>query len=66
MTLQVKWWLSINEPIEIIKGYESGSSAPGLNLDSPANYMVGHNTLRAHARIYRLYDKKYRAQQNGK
>ncbi|XKL61923.1 hypothetical protein PGB90_001756 [Kerria lacca] len=63
---KVKWWITINEPREIVRGYESLEFAPCTNLDSPGNYIVGHNALRAHGRIYRLYDRKYRAEQKGK
>ena len=65
---QVKLWITINEPEWITDGY-SGTKrvnlAPGLYLDSPINYIVAYNLLRAHARIYRLYERKYRATQNG-
>lgn len=52
----------------VMKGYADlwGTPyAPALYLDSPTNYIVAYNLLRAHARVYRLYDKKYRATQNG-
>lgn len=51
--------------MEVVRGYELTSYAPALNLDSPTNYIVIHNLVRAHGRIFRLYDKKYRAAQNG-
>lgn len=64
---QIKWWITINEPSGIASGYRTDDSgAPALNLDSPADYIVIHNLLKAHARIYRLYDQKYRCTQNGK
>ncbi|XKL62633.1 hypothetical protein PGB90_002466 [Kerria lacca] len=62
---KVKWWITINEPSEIIDGYSSDRYAPDLNLDSPANYIVGHNILKAHAKIFRLYNTKYRSKQQG-
>lgn len=63
--MKVKWWITINEPMEVVSGYSSEKYAPALNLDSPANYIVGHNILRAHGRIFRLYDRKYRETQKG-
>lgn len=51
--------------MEVVKGYERKDYAPLLNLDSPVNYIVAHNALRAHGKIFRLYDEKYRAKQNG-
>ena len=29
------------------------------------DYIAGHNLLRAHARVYRLYEAKYKPTQNG-
>mgnify|MGYP003729817729 CR=1 FL=1 len=65
---QVKLWITINEPASIVSGYASilkKSYAPALYLDSPANYIVTYNLLRAHARVYKLYDTKFRPVQNG-
>ena len=39
--------------------------ALALYLDLPTNYIVSYNLLRAHARVYRLYEKKFRTAQNG-
>lgn len=57
----------MNEPFGVVKGYRMREGgAPALDLDSPADYIVIHNLLKAHGTIYRLYDKKYRSTQNGK
>lgn len=61
----MKWWITLNEPKFIIPGYVTGKSAPSLRLDSPANYIIAHNCLKAHGRIFRLYEKKYKIQQRG-
>ena len=62
----MKWWNTLNEPINIVKGYANNNSlAPSLGLGSPADYQVVRNILLSHARIYSLYDKKYRKKQNG-
>ncbi|XP_065212467.1 myrosinase 1-like isoform X1 [Planococcus citri] len=63
---KVKWWITINEPMEVVRGYDCREYAPALDLGSPANYIVAHNILKAHSRIFRLYDNKYRSKQNGK
>lgn len=55
----------MNEPIHAIQGYYSSGFAPGLNLGTPYDYITAHNLLLAHARVFRLYDKKYRSKQNG-
>lgn len=62
----MKWWITINEPLTIAYGYDFSTIAPNSRLDSPANYIVAHNCIKAHARIFRLYEKKYRSTQNGK
>lgn len=62
----MKLWVTINEPMQIIEGYQQAMYAPALNLDSPTNYIVVHNIVRAHGRIYRLYDGKYRSKQKGR
>lgn len=66
LSSQVKWWITINEPHTMIFGYDDKNFAPNLHLGSPANYIVAHNCLKAHGRIFRLYEKKYRVQQQGK
>ncbi|XP_065224083.1 myrosinase 1-like [Planococcus citri] len=63
---KVKWWITINEPFRVGEGYEKDRWAPAINSESSKMYNVMHNTLRAHGRIFRLYDEKYRSKQNGK
>lgn len=62
----MKWWITINEPQEITKGYGSAEYAPLLNLHGTGEYLSGHNIIRAHAKAYRLYDTEFRENQNGK
>lgn len=65
--LQVKWWCTINEPLEMVHGYSTRRYAPYLALDEfGGDYIAGHNILKAHARAYHIYDKEFRYQQNGK
>ncbi|XP_065224085.1 myrosinase 1-like [Planococcus citri] len=63
---KVKWWITINEPYRISEGYDGIYFVPALKLPSSIKYIVLHNCLRAHGRISRLYNEKYRLQQNGK
>jgi beta-glucosidase/6-phospho-beta-glucosidase/beta-galactosidase len=63
---QVKWWITINEPYMHSLGYESAIIAPGLNITGIGAYLAAHNMIKAHARVYHLYDKYYRSKQKGK
>ncbi|KAF6215120.1 hypothetical protein GE061_009869 [Apolygus lucorum] len=62
---KVKWWMTINEPYSVVKGYGAEDFAPALNLVGTGDYLCGHNLLRAHAKAYRVYQKNY-AHQGGK
>lgn len=63
---RVKIWTTINEPISLCYGGYGYVAAPGLNASGTADYMCGHNVLKAHAEVYHLYDKVYRKKQNGR
>ncbi|XP_065222128.1 myrosinase 1-like [Planococcus citri] len=63
---KVKWWITLNEPYRISVGYDDVFAVPALRLPSSIKYIVLHNCLRAHGRISRLYNEKYRSKQNGK
>ncbi|XP_049836420.1 myrosinase 1-like [Schistocerca gregaria] len=64
---RVKWWTTINEPYIVACGYSSsGWQAPSQNAPGIGNYLAAHTMIRAHARVYRLYEQEYRATQNGK
>ncbi|KAJ8879138.1 hypothetical protein PR048_019744 [Dryococelus australis] len=60
---RVKWWATFNEPLSFVSGYTSTWFAPGVNAPGVGGYLVGHNVLKAHARVYHLYDKHFRSQQ---
>lgn len=64
--LKVKWWITLNEPLSVILGYTGYNFAPQLNLDSPAAFIIVHNLLKAHGRVFRLYEEKYKPRQQGK
>uniref|UniRef100_A0A1B6D5W8 beta-glucosidase n=2 Tax=Clastoptera arizonana TaxID=38151 RepID=A0A1B6D5W8_9HEMI len=63
---RVKWWITINEPSEIISGYSNAGYAPYLDLHGTGDYLAAHTLIRAHAKAYHLYDKEFRKSQNGK
>lgn len=56
----------MNEPQMIRMGYGSKLFAPALDDHGVSDYIAAHNVLRAHAKVYRLYDRVYRPQQGGK
>lgn len=64
--LQVKWWVTINEPNEVVHGYVERRYAPYLSLECfDADYIAIHTMLKAHARVYRIYEKEFKPQQQG-
>ncbi|CAI0474063.1 unnamed protein product [Linum tenue] len=74
---RIKRWITLNEPmVHIQRGYDEGLFAPGrcsvwvnracVAGDSATEpYIVAHNLLLAHAAAYRLYETKYKAEQQG-
>ena len=63
---QVKFWMTFNEPWAIAyKGYGLTYRAPGLGRPGTADYIAGHNIIKAHANVYRLYERKWRPLQHG-
>lgn len=64
---KVKWWLTLNEPYTLCQeGYGNGAKAPLVVAEGRANYLCAHTMLKAHARAYRLYQRKFKAAQRGK
>ncbi|XP_049837916.1 myrosinase 1-like [Schistocerca gregaria] len=63
---RVKCWVTFDEPAQFVSGYaDSRDYAPSQNAPGIGDYLAAHTVLRAHGRAYRLYDRKYRAEQNG-
>ncbi|CAH1108514.1 unnamed protein product [Psylliodes chrysocephalus] len=64
----VKYWITFNNPTLICNGgYGDGIYAPGISDNTGVNdYLCGHILLKAHARVYHLYDDCYRDIQKGK
>jgi len=64
---QVKLWSTINEPRYVAMAYGNEGIAPsvGESFNGIADYMAIRNVLLAHAAVYRMYKKKYFAEQQG-
>ncbi|XP_046546595.1 lactase-phlorizin hydrolase-like [Haliotis rubra] len=61
---KVKMWIPLNDPNEMaLLGYEQGSHAPGIKGEG---YAAAHNMLKAHASVYRLYQREFRQSHGGK
>ncbi|KAF2902683.1 hypothetical protein ILUMI_03504, partial [Ignelater luminosus] len=64
---RVKLWLTFNEPVvTCMHGLALGVKAPGYTLSGTADYLCAHNLIKAHARVYHLYQKNYKEKQKGK
>jgi len=61
--LQVKLWITFNEPrFFCTAGYGGNVLAPALNLTGIGEYKCGYNILRAHAKVYHIYKETFAAQ----
>lgn len=59
--------MTFNEPKQTCHyGYGLGELAPSRNSPGIGEYICAHNLLRAHAKAYHIYDKQFKAKQNGK
>ncbi|NXL89715.1 LPH hydrolase, partial [Alectura lathami] len=64
---RVKFWITFHEPWVIsYAGYGTGEHPPGITDPGVASYKVAHTILKAHAKVWHLYDDRYRSQQRGK
>ncbi|XP_050298236.1 myrosinase 1-like isoform X2 [Anthonomus grandis grandis] len=63
----VKWWITFNEPKQTCGGgYDYGGISPNIRNLGRGGYICAHNLLRAHAKVYRMYEQKYKATQQGR
>lgn len=63
---RVNFWTTINEPWHVCEqAYGQDYMAPALNYPGIPSYLCGHNLLKAHARVYHMYKKKFN-KNNGK
>lgn len=64
---RVKLWITFNEPYDYcIPGYGDGNYPPMGQDHGVADYMCMDTTLKAHAKVYRLYKKEFYEKQKGK
>ncbi|XP_054064370.1 lactase/phlorizin hydrolase [Rissa tridactyla] len=64
---RIKFWITFHEPWVIsYAGYGTGEHPPGITDPGVASYKVAHTILKAHAKVWHLYNDKYRSQQLGK
>ncbi|GBP62978.1 Myrosinase 1 [Eumeta japonica] len=61
----VKMWVTFNEPHSFCHGGYGGLEAPGHEASGLEDYLCAHNVLRAHAMVYRLYERRYKGTQKG-
>ncbi|KAB0804172.1 hypothetical protein PPYR_01142 [Photinus pyralis] len=63
---RIKMWVTVNEPQQICSfTYSTGVYAPGIVSDGIGTYICYHNLLKAHARVYHLYNSTFRQSQKG-
>eukprot|EP00076_Gallus_gallus_P002678 NP_001104816.1 lactase-phlorizin hydrolase precursor [Gallus gallus] len=64
---RVKFWVTFHEPWVIsYAGYGTGEHPPGITDPGIASYKVAHTILKAHAKVWHLYNDRYRSQQQGR
>ncbi|XP_056630381.1 myrosinase 1-like [Diorhabda sublineata] len=62
----VKYWLTFNEPKQICQeGYGAGIKAPGIMSHGFGEYLCAHNVIKAHAKVWHMYNKEFRNKQQG-
>lgn len=63
---RIKHWITLNEPHETAdEGYGFGWMAPGMYGPNDKRWTARHNTVRAHAEAWHIYDKEFRSEQKG-
>jgi len=64
--VQVKLWITINEPQSVAIGYSVALGvAPNILTPGHGQYLVVHTILLSHARAYRLYEREFKDKQGG-
>jgi len=64
--VQVKWWITINEPKAVAMGYSVATGfAPNILTLGHGQYLAMHTMLLSHAIAYRLYKREFKDKQGG-
>ncbi|VVC98810.1 unnamed protein product [Leptidea sinapis] len=61
----VNVWITFNEPLSFCHDGYGGLDAPGDRSDGFEDYLCGHNVMRAHGKVYRMYQEEFAAKQKG-
>ena len=64
--MQVKWWITINEPAVYSRGYTGTSFAPAIESQGIGDYLAVHTFILAHAKTFHMYNQEFRASQGCK
>ncbi|XP_010144658.1 PREDICTED: beta-klotho [Buceros rhinoceros silvestris] len=63
---RVKYWITIHNPYLVAwHGYGTGIHAPGERGKITTVYSVGHNLIKAHAKVWHNYKKHFQPYQKG-
>ncbi|NXH16447.1 KLOTB protein, partial [Bucco capensis] len=63
---RVKYWITIHNPYLVAwHGYGTGIHAPGERGEITTVYSVGHNLIKAHAKVWHNYKKHFQPYQKG-
>lgn len=62
---KVKSWITFNEPLTFCREGYGGDDAPGGRSSGLETYMCGHNVLRAHGMVYRMFEKEFKNKTGG-
>ncbi|KAJ0171321.1 hypothetical protein K1T71_012871 [Dendrolimus kikuchii] len=64
---RVKTWITVNEPSILCDfAYNTGLMAPGITDPEHAVYLCTKNTLIAHAKAWRIYDREFKPRFHGR
>ncbi|XP_053168401.1 klotho [Hemicordylus capensis] len=62
----VRYWLTMDSPYLLAwHGYATGRLPPGVQGGREVGYQVAHNLLKAHAKVWHLYNDHFRPTQRG-
>ena len=66
LMLQVKLWLTFNEPLcTSWLGHGNGEHAPGIKDPMSSPFKAAHTIILAHTQTYQMYKKEFKAKQKG-